>query len=476
MLSVSPLPLSLAFLLSVIISDVFAGPAPTIASPSGLSMNLMRRSSPSRTPDEWGLWARNHHDMLIARYGGRQVERRGSGTNLLVNQNFDSGFYGSVAIGTPPVSYNVILDTGSADLWVASSSCQAGCGGVATFNAGASSTFSDTNTSFRITYGSGDASGTLGSDTVQMAGFSVSNQIFALCDVFDNVVDDPVSGILGLAFQTISASGATPFWETLVKNGAWDSPVMSFQLSRYIDDQNADSLEPGGTFTMGFVNTSLFTGDIDYNDVPANNVGFWMQTISSVISQGKSITLGTGADILAAIDTGTTNVGGPPQYIAEIYAQIPGSAHGTGNYENYYTYPCSTTVNVTMAFGGRSWAVSNANFQLTKLNNNLCLGAFFQLTTGSSPSWIIGDTFLKNVYTVFQYKPPAVGFAELSNYAASLNDVNNVAVPSATIGSVVAGVSATSGAKRVSNDASSRTRTTPGVFIVLAMLLHVVLS
>ena len=56
---------------------------------------------------------------------------------------------------------------------------------------------------------------------------------------------------MGLAFQTIASSGAKPFWQTLVDDGAWDSPVMSFQLTRFIDQQRAHTLEPGGTFTMG---------------------------------------------------------------------------------------------------------------------------------------------------------------------------------------------------------------------------------
>ena len=32
----------------------------------------------------------------------------------ITNQNADSSFFGSLAVGTPPVSFNVILDTGSA--------------------------------------------------------------------------------------------------------------------------------------------------------------------------------------------------------------------------------------------------------------------------------------------------------------------------------------------------------------------------
>ncbi|KAJ7588116.1 aspartic peptidase A1 [Mycena floridula] len=443
-------------LAALIASDVFANPTP---SPSRLSMDLRRRSSRSRTPDEWALWAKGHKDMLTSKYGGtgKSVpnEKRSSGTNLMVNQNYDSSFYGSLAIGTPAVSYNVILDTGSADLWIADSSCQSGCDGIQTFDSSASSTFATQNKNFGITYGSGAASGQLGTDTVQMAGFSVSAQVLALCDtVSSGLLTSPVSGLLGLAFSTISSSGATPFWENLVQSGAWDTPAMAFQLTRYIDDEQAQELEPGGSFTMGFLNSSFYTGDVDYNSIPDGKTSYWTQTISSITVQGSSITLSSDSDAYAAIDTGTTLVGGPATDIAAIYAQIPGSAAGTGNYDGYYTYPCDTTVDVTMAFGGKSWSISSADFLLAQLNKDTCLGAFFELATGSSaPSWIVGDTFLKNVYSVFRYNPAAVGFAQLSDYALSLNGDNNAKVPTATIGSVAAAVAATAGTRESSSAA-----------------------
>ena len=50
-----------------------------------------------------------------------------------------------------------------------------------------------------------------------------------------------------------------------------------------------------------------------------------------------------------------------------------------------------------------------------------CVGAIFDLTAGTSitvgsgnPGWVVGDTFLKNVYTVFRAVPQSVGFAALS--------------------------------------------------------------
>jgi len=54
--------------------------------------------------------------------------------------------------------------------------------------------------------------------------------------------------------------------------------------------------------------------------------------------QGKPISLPSGSASYAAIDTGTTLVAGPSASIEAIYAQIPGSQPGAGNWEGYYSY------------------------------------------------------------------------------------------------------------------------------------------
>lgn len=33
-------------------------------------------------------------------------------------------------------------------------------------------------------------------------------------------------------------------------------------------------------FMIGFVNSSLYTGDIDYNDIPDGSESYWLQTMS----------------------------------------------------------------------------------------------------------------------------------------------------------------------------------------------------
>ena len=100
-------------------------------------------------------------------------------------------------------------------------------------------------------------------------------------EVTEGTLTAPVSGLMGMAFSNIASSGATPFWEALADSqGTLDEPLMAFQLTRFIGVEGAKETEPGGTFNLGAVNTSLFTGDIDYQSIPEGQEGFWIQELA----------------------------------------------------------------------------------------------------------------------------------------------------------------------------------------------------
>ncbi|PCH43534.1 acid protease [Wolfiporia cocos MD-104 SS10] len=418
---------------------------------NGKSMCLSRRSNRLRSVEEVGPMVRRHKLAVEAKYGigHAKNQKRASGMNLITNQGADASYFGSLAVGTPPVSFDVILDTGSSDLWIAAGGTTADIpSGICTFSPSSSSSFRDLNTTFLIEYGSGAAEGSLAEDTVQMAGFKVASQVFAVVDeVSDGALSAPVSGLMGLGWQQISSSGATPFWEALAEtNDTLTEPLFAFQLTRYSNASEVWSLEPGGTFTLGATNASLYKGDIDYQDIPSGQVGYWMQEISAITVNGNSISLASGSSY-AAIDTGTTLLGGPQAIIAEIYAQIPGSEAGTGDLDGYYLYPCDSPATVTLKFGSSSiaWPISTTDFQYMSASSdgNMCIGSLHVIDNAgtTAPPWVIGDTFLKNVYSVFRYDPPSVGFAVLSETALKMNGATGSA-PSPTIGSVAASLSA----------------------------------
>lgn len=119
------------------------------------------------------------------------------------------------------------------------------------------------------------------SKIIRCIDFSLIKRSAVVSEVSTGLLAPPASGLMGLAWQQIASSGATPFWEALANaNGALTEPLMAFQLTRYGNDSQAQELEPGGTFNIGSTNSSLYTGDIDYQDIPDGQVGYWLQQLS----------------------------------------------------------------------------------------------------------------------------------------------------------------------------------------------------
>lgn len=355
-----------------------------------------------------------------SRRSGNKRAGQTSSTSL-DDLSLDSSYSAKLQIGTPAQSFSVIMDTGSSDLWLAGADCSS-CE-MDPYNTASSSTFQDSDQSVRISYGSGQARGTIGTDTVAMGGFIVKDQTLAIVHALtDGLKVNNVSGLMGLGFTSIATTKATPFWLSLVQADAWAQPVMGFYITRWLNQPNAQAVEFGGVFTMGGTNTSLYTGDVDFVSLPAGSAGgFWSIPVVSVGLQGQTIPVSDNStSVLGAIDTGTTLIGAPSAFVQEFYAAIDGAEPGTGSWEGFYLYPCATAINLTMNFGGsRSWPVSDDDFLLMHVSTTQCAGGLFEIDTGGSaagaPDWIVGDTFLKNVYSVFRADPASVGFATLAN-------------------------------------------------------------
>jgi cathepsin D len=362
-----------------------------------------------------------------------RVGRRASTQGFsMIDENLDASYLGTVDIGTPPQTFNVVLDTGSSDLWVATSGCQGCSSQTPVYNAaqsssnqGASGTNGPQTTTIR--YGSGQVSGTIGQETVSMGGFTIQNQVFLEVDrVSQGLVDNTLSGIMGLAFDTISSTRSTPFWQALTNGNQLQDPEMSFWLNRVRNDPNAQQNEFGGIFTLGGTNSTLFSGDIDFQNMPGQQPSFWLLSLTGLTVQGNSIQISTGSNALSAIDTGTTLVGGPTTDVQNLWNQVPNSQDLGAQMPGFWAFPCDTNIQVSMTFGGKSWPINPDDMNLGPVDNQgqFCLGGIFDLSLGSNiesgsgnPAWVVGDTFLKNVYTVFRSNPPSIGFAQLSEAA-----------------------------------------------------------
>lgn len=330
------------------------------------------------------------------------MEKRDTpGSASLINYQDDSTFYAPVTIGTPGQSVNLVLDTGSSDMWTVQ--------GKENWSPSASSTFQNSTTAFQISYGSGDVTGTLASDKVVLADHTAESQTFALAtSVSNGLLGNAVEGIMGLGFQSLSTSKSKPFWQ----NAGADQ--FSFYLKS--DGETSSSEQaPGGTFTLGGTNSSFYTGDINWSTVI--DEAYWLITLGGITINGQTVDLKGTSKV--AVDTGTTLIGAPDSVVEQFYSQIPNSQKTSSG---YYTFPCSTTdLNATMHFGNQEYTlgVQQLIAGTVDTRGQDCLGSFFSIGSDSSDEmqYILGDAFLMNVYSVFDNSgdKAQVGFASLAS-------------------------------------------------------------
>lgn len=386
-------------------------------------------------------WLLNEGVRTAAKYDPRRDVQRRAGTSVTIaNQQYDASYSVGVAFGTPAQTFQVALDTGSADLWVLSDECtSSACQGMSTYDPAYSTSFknSSSTTPFSIAYGSGSASGNLVKDKVSLGGYSVSSQTFASVNsMSSSLISAPLSGIMGMAFPSLASSGATPWWAALASGGGWGNDAMfGVYLARFRNDPSATASEAqGGSLMLGGADSSLYTGSINYVSV-TGSPQYWNVPIAALSVQGTSISIGSGSNA-AAIDTGTTLIGGPAAQVAAIYAAIPGAQAMTGSYAGYYEYPCSTSIDLKMTFGSFDVHVTEADFNVGSYgsDDSMCTGGVYvQSLSSSSPiQWVVGDTLLKNVYTVYRYSPAAVGFATLASNSATPSAAATNATTAAT--------------------------------------------
>ncbi|KAE8231371.1 hypothetical protein CF326_g3614 [Tilletia indica] len=347
----------------------------------------------------------------------------------MTNYRHDSSWLARVRIGTPPAWYTVIVDTGSSDCWLSTDH----------FKVENSTTFVPTpDAVFDVQYGSGNVSGIIGHDIVSMGSgdvlFVSEKQVIAIADkVTSSLKQSPlVSGIMGFAFESLAGVNAPPFWLQANISDRRFAIFLERQLTS-LTDVSPEVFAPGGSLTLGGVNSSLFIAGSE-NPIQVLERSFWLILLDGLSVGNQQVKLGD--QRRAAIDTGTTLIGGPDAVIAELYSKIPGAEPMEGA-PGYYTYPCSSSsiIEASMAFGGQWYTLPDIDFvgDIASSDLSYCMGAFFGL--GSFPDdnlqWIIGGAFLKNTYTIFDAEggddgKPQVVFASLAPGLNSGTQVTNV--------------------------------------------------
>ncbi|KAF7345893.1 Acid protease [Mycena venus] len=369
-------------------------------------------------------------------------ERRTLENELTLNQatiDQNEFFYTEVAIGTPPQYVKMIIDTGFSDIWVVGTSCTAGCPSPPLYNSSASSTAANQSAITSVYYQDGLVTGYLFTDTISLGPYTIPEIGFMQAkNTTGGLLGGPIAGLIGLGFEGSAVPGlpattTTLFWQAVIAGGQAAAPVVGMWLARGPSETGTSN---GGALSLGAVNASLFSGVIEFLPTTGTNVGMWILDISAMTVQGKTIKIAA-ASAEARFDTTSSVITGPADQIAAIWAAVPGAKPWSG-FSGSYIYPCTTKVNITISFGGRIWPLNPAdvNFGPEEEGSSQCIGTIAVTSPGGPDGWVLGNPFLKNVYTVFQVSPAAIGLAKLSILAGGTGTPNSTSSSLLSIGSI----------------------------------------
>ncbi|KAF2665411.1 acid protease [Microthyrium microscopicum] len=325
----------------------------------------------------------------------------------------DYSYMCEVQFGSGKKTIYLLLDTAAVNTWVMSSDCKSdACPSHNQLGPGDSSSLQVTQSTFSVQYGTGSVSGSVVSDNVSFIGKTFPLSFGLASVVSDDFKSYPMDGILGVGrLQNVASNQngvkAPTVVDVLVSQKIINAKVFGIRLSRASDGLN------NGEITFGGPDTDAYSGDLNYVSAITNDRGFWELTIDSVSFNGKTAAIQNGATAL--LDSGTSLLLLPPSDAQAVHDTIPGSAK---NGETF-TVPCNTATPLTISFGGKAYTISPKDYIGSATSNGNCNSNIAGRQTFNSNQWLVGDVFLKNVYTVFDGDQGRVGFSLLKGSSIS---------------------------------------------------------
>jgi saccharopepsin len=343
--------------------------------------------------------AESGHSVPIDNFLNAQCESAGRVATLPA----DLPDFSEIAIGTPPQSFKVIMDTGSSNLWVPSTDCNSiACYLHTKYSHDDSSTYKANGSEFKIAYGSGSLEGYVSRDTVQLGGLKIKNQLFAEATAEPGLAFafGRFDGILGLGYDTISVNGIVPPVYSALEQGLIDEPVFSFYLSD-TNDKGAES-----EVVFGGVNADHYTGKL--TKIPLRRKAYWEVGLDTLAFGDESADF---ENMGAVLDTGTSLIT-LPSTLAELLNKEMGAKKG---YNGQYSVECEkrdTLPDLTFTLTGHNFSITAYDYILEVQGS--CISAITPLDfpEPAGPLAILGDAFLRKWYSVYDFGSDSVGLAK----------------------------------------------------------------
>ena len=380
----------------------------------------------------------------------------------------------NLSIGTPPQELSVRVDTGSSDLWVNTASSRVcasrrdPCSQSGIYEANSSSSYNFVSDDFSISYA--DGSGALGdyvTDTLNIGGVTLDDFQFGI-----GYASSSISGILGIGYPANEASvnrnNERPY-PNLPQALVDANIIQSNAYSLWLDDLESSS----GSLLFGGVDTNKYSGSLQTLPIQRDRGEYTQLIISisgmSITQGGQSVDLTSSLPVPAILDSGSSISYIPDQLAGDIfyalnvqYSQLSQVAYCScalreSDISLNFTFT-SPTISVPIRELvidpeqdlAESIVLDKRQGPTYSYGNSPCL---FGLAPSGGSLAILGDTFLRSAYVVYELANNEISLAQTNFNSTTTNieqiGTGNDSVPDTSMVSdpVEAAVSFTGGAR-----------------------------
>ncbi|KII85597.1 hypothetical protein PLICRDRAFT_44924 [Plicaturopsis crispa FD-325 SS-3] len=320
--------------------------------------------------------------------------------NATLTDDDDVKYLTEVTVGSH--QFDILIDTGSADLWV--------LGNV--------TGSTDTGKSASITYVKGSLHAPIRTAPMNFSGYVISDQAY-IDAALGTVTGFPTGtqGIIGLGpstgsevRHTMNSSAGDPPLDRIFRQNTSTPNFISVLLGRSDDP---DDPFPGdltiGEIIPGYEDISS-QPKLDVATIPGKTTQHWgifLDENGITGPDGSVIPIttmvnGTEKRPTVIIDTGFTFPQVPKSVSDAIYSKVDGAKFANG----FWSLPCNQALNISFRFGGKDFPVHPLD---TTFNSgaSMCIGSFqpMPVSTNSAPTYdmIFGMAWLRNAYVLINF-------------------------------------------------------------------------
>ncbi|KAK4119630.1 acid protease [Parathielavia appendiculata] len=348
------------------------------------------------------------------------------GVQLQLANRSDIAYYAQLSIGTPPQPVFVQLDTGSFELWVnpdctaVSGADAAFCERIGQYDTTKSSTATSLGTTKTLRYGIGTANISYFTDTITLAGSSTALQ--AVQFGVATASEDAFSGILGIGYGKDVATRYLNFVDQL-------RAQMVIRVKAYTLALGSKDAQEG-VIVFGGVDTSKFAGKLARLPVlpadrsPDGVPRFWVDMQSLSITPPNGVNRVYDASKTPVfLDSGSTMTLLSPNLTAAI-ANDFGARMSDDN--GFFTIDCALArLNGTLDFAFDGVTVKVPYKELTREVSSSPPACFLGIMA-SEKFTLLGDTFLRSAYTVFDLETDSIWMTQAADCGSSPAALNSV--------------------------------------------------